>query len=57
MDSELHQAVIMAVDGFCAEGTVRGRLSDEEIERLAKELDLDLSSYEAWLVLERMTLW
>lgn len=39
------------------EGIVRGRLEPLEPERLAHELDLDLSTEQAWTTLERMTQW
>lgn len=39
------------------EGMVRGRISDDEIERLADELVLDLDRPESWETLEALTQW
>jgi hypothetical protein len=39
------------------EGLVRARLTQEQIEKLASELKLDLSLEESWVTLEKMTMW
>ena len=44
-------------DFWLEEGLVRARISEEEISRVMKELDLNPLAGESWEILERMTQW